>query len=112
MRLIIGIVEADSAIPVPYVSGRQAAWSLYDTNTAPLAARIEAALPCELTGDVVAGNESRYALSGEIDGIAVVIEAWTSDMAEKRVTGTRTVEDVEWVRLPVAEQNETTEETP
>jgi hypothetical protein len=107
-RQVLDIMEADESLPLPFL-GTRIAWSLYAAGNARLAARIEAALPCELTGAPAAGNEARYALTGEIGGIAVVIEAWTSDMAEKRVTGTRTaeVDVVEWVRLPV--QDETPE---
>lgn len=102
MRLIIGIAEDNPGIPTPFMGSAKAGWSLYDGNDGTLAARIEALLPCELTGDVKAGSEDRYTLSGEIDGIAIEIEAWTSSMAEKCVTGTRTVDKVEWVRLPVS----------
>lgn len=100
-RLILDLVETDPELPLPMFTSTGFKWGLYASPTAPVVARIEAALPCELSGlSVLAGNEDRCVLAGVIDGIPVIVEGWTSDLAERRVTGTTVVEQVEWVRLP------------
>lgn len=49
-----------------------------------------------------AGERCYYLLEATLPGGTTLrVKAWNTAVAEKRVTGQRVVEDVEWVRLPV-----------
>jgi hypothetical protein len=108
MRKLLGILEANPHLPLPY-SGSRFPLSLdvpYGQDRAVLAAW-EEALPVPLAAHIRepgsdADNDagSRYDLDGDLLGLRIRIRAHVDRVAERRVLGTRTVEDVEWVRLP------------
>jgi hypothetical protein len=101
VRKVLDILEADPLLPLPFVNLGQVRWTLYgDRATPQKLAALEKALPCEFTGGMSVSTRDFYELRGEIGGVGIVIEAWAEFVAKRTVTGTRTVEDVEWVRLP------------
>lgn len=101
MRKLLGILEANPGLPLPavYGTGNRAIWNLFAGSPRQIA-EVEKILGVPLTGAIDPENDTYYVLSGDLDGLPVAIRAWTQYVAERRVTGTRTVEDVEWVRLP------------
>jgi hypothetical protein len=105
-RKVADLLKAHPDLPVPLISSiKGAVWNVYG-NGARVAA-VEAMLGIPLTGAIDPGDDNFYILSGELDGMPAEIHAFSSHVAERKVTGTRTVEDVEWIRLPV--ENETPE---
>jgi hypothetical protein len=105
-RQVLDIVEA-GALPVPDLAPAVITWYLpgRPERVRREMAALEAALPCEFTGGVNPKDDSHYRLTGAIGGIPVVIGARAESVAEKRVTGTRVVEDVEWRRLPAGTES-------
>jgi len=113
MRRLMDILEADPALPLPEMHDRQnqpvTFWlPVASGRTArQMLAALESAIEIPLTGRI--DDEGRYyLLEGDLDGMKIRIKAWADDVAERRVTGTRTVEDVEWVRLPAENPAEAT----
>lgn len=102
-RRVLDIVEAHPDLPLPYLRPTGIYWYVTaESRPAQALAAIEAVLPCEMTGTA---SGDKYLLSGELDGLPVVIEAFASDVAEQRVTGTEVIETREWVRKPVEPQD-------
>lgn len=101
VRQVLDIVEADPSLPLPFVGADRVFWSLYGERATPRKlAALECALPCEFTGGMSDAAKGMFELRGEIGGIPVLIDAWAESVAERKVTGVTTVEQVEWVRLP------------
>lgn len=107
---VLAIADAYPSIPLPDISTYSSngiSWYLRGDAARQQMATLEQALPCELTGGIDPDRSTHYQLTGTLGGLTVTITALAGSVAEKRVTGTRTVEDVDWVRLPV--QDETPE---
>lgn len=98
MRKLLDLLEAHPGLPLPAIVGGTATWHIYNGQREVLA--VEEMLAVPLTGGIDPENDTYYVLSGDLDGMPVQIRAWAGDVAERRVAGTRVVEDVEWVRLP------------
>jgi len=108
MRRLMDILEANPDLPLPGSgSGHPFILSMpFGAVPAHLAAW-EAALGIPLTAHIRGGlgepdsdDGTYYDLEGQVEGLKIVIRAWRDEAVERRVTGTRTVETVEWVRLP------------
>lgn len=108
MRTLLDILEANPELPLPS-AGSSYPLHLpvpYGRDRAVLA-MWERALPVQLTAHIRDGGSevdvkdgNYYDLDGDLDGLKVRARAHTDHVAEKRVTGTTTVETVEWVRFP------------
>lgn len=102
-RRVLDLTESNPQVPLPYLRPDGVHWYVTaERRPAAAMAAIEAALPCEMTGSVEGG---KYLLSGVLAGVAVEVEAYAADVADRKVTGTRVVEDVEWVRKPAEPQD-------
>ena len=99
MRRLMDILEASPDLPLPEQHHRQPVTWWLTLGTPQQVAALEAALGVTLAGSIDE-DVTYYNLDGDLDGMKVRVKAWATKVAERRVTGTRTVEDVEWVRLP------------
>lgn len=105
-REVLGIVEADSSLPLPFIAAGGISWGLHGGNATPAKlAALEASLPCEFTEGVSGEDGQYFRLSGEVGGVPVVIDAWASSVAERKVTGTAVTEAVGWVRKPAGPES-------
>jgi hypothetical protein len=118
MRQLLDALEADPELPLP-MDGHQTplTFSLrvgHGRDAVPkIMAALEAALPGDLAVSIDDGSMPTYALRGRVFGsVSIEITAWAGEVAEKRVTGTRTVEDVEWVRLPAGPEATDDDDSP
>lgn len=104
LKDILAMLDADPGIPMASImsSLNQVEWWLSPGDeTARMMARIEAALPCEMTGAIDPKDATYYRLSGDLHGVPVRVIARADHVAERTVTGTVTTEVVEWTRKPV-----------
>lgn len=104
LRAVLTLAEDHPEIPLPEISTysrSNISWYLPSRDAAWQMGRLEQVLDCELTASASRiGDRDRYELKGTLGGLTVMISAPAELVAERRVTGTRTVEDVDWVRLP------------
>jgi hypothetical protein len=103
IRKVLDLLEADPDLLMPGTWG-SAPLTWYAYGSRRQIAAVEKALGIPLTGAIDPEDEHYYLLDGDLDGMPVRIRAWASEVVERRVTGTRTVEDVEWVRLPAGDE--------
>ena len=109
MRQLLDILEAD---PELYAPGPGRAWPLtidigyMVANEAAQVAAWEQALGVPLEQHLRAGGGEEdtrdgpyFDLDGMLGGLRIRIRARLDQVAERRVLGTRVIEDVEWVRL-------------
>ena len=113
LRKVLEVIGSHPDLPLPYASSDGIVFFLLDTIGSIGAPRILADAEAALTealgvtftgrhGDEGKTGESNYyLLEARLEnGTPLTIKAWDTSVAESRVTGTRVVEDVEWVRLP------------
>ena len=102
LRSVLDIAERYPDIPLPEIStygSDNINWYLPGQNAARRMAFLERVLDCELTpGTRRSGDRDLYELKGTLGGLTVTVSAPALLVAERKVTGTRTVEDVEWIR--------------
>lgn len=105
LKAVLAITEKYPDIPLPEIStysSDNVYWGLYGAESARRMALLEQALECELTASArKSGDRYRYELKGTLGDLAVTVSAPADLVAERKVTGSHTVEDVDWVRLPV-----------
>lgn len=107
LRTVLAIAEAHPEIPLPDIATYSSSaifWSLRGDHAARHMAVLEEALPCGLTVHIerrAVSSDDRYELKGTIGGYTVTVSAPAPVVAEKRVIGTRQVEDIDWARKPV-----------
>lgn len=118
-RWLHGRLEADTALPIsPDMDGAPASPhsiylnGLYGKQARDALAAWEDMLRAEGTsfdgkpGSVTGASDPYYwDLEWEIFGTPMRVRFTLTQVAEKRVTGTRVVEDLEWVRLPALDEN-------
>jgi hypothetical protein len=100
------VEQAGDGIPLPDLASHSGiTWHLFTPDARRVAFGLEAALPCELTGAIDPKDAKYYQLTGSLHGVPVTITGRVGDLAERKVTGTTVVEQVEWVRkaAPAAE---------
>jgi hypothetical protein len=116
MRKLLDILEADPSLRLPEAGERQGVtFFLYASmNERKDMAALEAAIPVPFTAAIPDPDKPmpEYILTGDMDGLTVVIKSYANYVAERHVIGTRTVEDVEWVRLPAVDDEAETPEGP
>lgn len=106
MRQLLDALEANPDLPLPMDGVSLSLLFSLKTlfrgdDTRKAMAALEAALPAEYAVTVEESRMPAYKLEGLAFGaVKVEISAYAEYVAERRVIGTRTVEDVEWVRLP------------
>jgi hypothetical protein len=100
MRRLMDILEANPDLPLPEQHHQQpVTWWMVSAGPREIAA-VESILGGPLAGHIDPEHDNWFNLDGELGGMRIRIRGWATSVAERRVTGTRTVEDVEWVRLP------------
>lgn len=106
MRQLLDALEANPDLPLPMDGvSLPLLFSLKtlfrDDDARKAMAALETALPAEYAASIDDRGPLAYKLEGVAFGaVKVEISAYAEHVAERRVLGTRTVEDVEWVRLP------------
>lgn len=105
-QAVLDALKADESLPLPYFgpAGLSGGDVSFTTGSAAEMTAVERALPCEFTPRIEGPDRERpaYVLAGEINGRPVTISAYADRVAERKVTGVTTVEQVEWVRKGAA----------
>lgn len=109
-KAVIEIAEWYPEVPLPEITtyradGWTADWYFYGAQSARRMALVEEDLRnrgCALSASSRrSGDTDRYELKGSLGDLAVTVSAPAALVAARKVTGTRTEEIVDWVRLPV-----------
>ena len=102
-QALLDLLKADDSLPLPSEMLNLGFYFRADGRAAEARRRLaalEAAIPAEFGPGYE--DASSWVIDGVMPGgVKVKLKAWARDVVEKKVTGTRVVEDVEWVRLPV-----------
>lgn len=105
MRKVADILEEHPEVPLPEGWWHNPlTWRMLGVGRRQVVALEKAlkdAIGAPLAGAIDPEYDNYYVLTGDLDGMPIRILAWVGDVAERKVIGTQVVEQVEWVRLPV-----------